>query len=210
LDGAIHGSPDSPYAHLQPGADLVAMASLSDNVVDAYRCIAPHVRPGDEVLVIGSASIGLYAVAVAGALGAPYTYVDSVDARLRVAERLGAKVISSVPDGKSFGEFAVTASCNSTPGGLQSAIRSTAGGGICQAAGIHFRPVDLPLVEMYRRGIRLETGRASARDQLPAVLDLIQQKRLRPGEIGATVIDVADAPKALRGPLSHKTIIKMV
>src|SRR5712671_2613272 len=188
---------DAMAIKLQPNADLVAMASLSDNVADGYRCIAPHVRPGDEVLVIGSASVGLYAVAVAGALRVPCTYVDNVDARLKVAERLGARVISAVADGKSFGEFAVTASCNSTPGGLESAIRSTTGGGTCQAAGIHFRPVALPLLEMYRRGIRLVTGRASARDDLPAILDLIQQNRLHPGDIGATVVDIADAPQAL-------------
>jgi threonine dehydrogenase-like Zn-dependent dehydrogenase len=212
--GALAGLVKIPFADamalkLRPGTDLVAMASLSDNVADGYRCIAPHARPGDDVLVIGSASVGLYAVAVASALGLRSTYVDSVDTRLQAAERLGAKVVSNVPDGRSFGEFAVTACCNSTSGGLQSAIRSTTGGGICQVAGIHFRPAELPLLEMYRRGIRLVTGRASARDDLPAILDLIQQKRLRLAELGATVIAIADAPQALRGVLSHKTIITM-
>jgi len=201
---------DAMAIKLPAKADLVAMASLSDNVVDGYRCVAPHVHPADEVLVIGSASIGLYAVAVARALGISCTYVDNAAMRLKVAERLGARVIESVADGRSFGEFAVTAACNSTPGGLQSAIRSTTGGGICQSAGIHFRPVELPLVDMYRRGIRLSMGRASARDHLPAVLDLIAQGRLNPGEIGPTVIELRDAPRALQSPLSHKTIIKMV
>jgi threonine dehydrogenase-like Zn-dependent dehydrogenase len=200
---------DAMALKLPAGTDLVAMASLSDNVVDGYRCIAPHVRPGDGVLVIGSGSIGLYATAVASSLRVPCTYVDSVDARLRVAERFGAKLVTGVPDGKSFGEFAVVACCNSTPEGLQSAIRSTTGGGICQIAGLHIRPVDLPLVEMYRRGLRLAIGRSSARDDLPAVLELIQQKRLKPGEIGATVVDVGDAPRVLREALSHKTIIKL-
>ena len=189
--------------------DLVAVAALSDNIADGYRCVAPHVRPGDELLVVGSASVGLYAVACAKALATPCTYVDDDPARLRIAEKLGARVIDTLPDGRSFGEFAVTACCNSTSGGLQSAIRSTSGGGICQAAGIHFRPPELPFVDMYKRGLHLVTGRANVRDDLPAILELIRQGRLDLGPIAPDVITVDQAPEALKGRLSHKSVIKM-
>lgn len=212
--GAIADLIKVPYADamavpLAPDADLIAMASLSDNVADGYRCVAPHVRPGDEILVIGSASVGLYACAVAAALAVPCTYVDDSDSRLAIAERLGAKVISGTADGRSFGEFPVTAACISTPGGLQSAISSTEGGGVCQAAGIHFRPLDLPMFEMYRRGIRLVTGRATAREDIPAILKLVDQGRLRLADVGASIIDVDDAVDAFQGPLSYKTVVRM-
>jgi threonine dehydrogenase-like Zn-dependent dehydrogenase len=200
---------DAMAMKLAHGMDLVSVAALSDNIADGYRCIGPHTRPGQDVLVIGSASVGLYAVAFAKALAVPCTYVDNDERRLQVAERLGAKVISALPDGRSFGEFAVTASCNSTPGGLQSAIRSTTGGGICQVAGLHFQPAAVPLLDMYKRGIHLVASRANVRDDLPPILDLIHQDRFHPGDIGASVIRLDDAPEALKGRLSYKTVIQM-
>jgi hypothetical protein len=59
----------------------VALATLPDNVVDAYRAVGPALaeRPGADVLVLAGAvpSIGLYAVALARALGAGCVrYVD--------------------------------------------------------------------------------------------------------------------------------------
>lgn len=213
--GAIADLVKVPFADamamkLPEGIDLVAAAALSDNIADGYRCIAPHALPGDEALVIGSASVGLYAVAFASALAVPCTYIDTNAARLKIAEQLGAKTVATTPDGRSFGEFALTVSANSTPGGLQSAIRSTTGGGICQAAGIHFRGAELPLLEMYKRGVRFTTGRANVRDDLPAIFDLIRQGRFRPKDIGASVFKIDDAPEALKGGLSYKSVIQML
>jgi D-arabinose 1-dehydrogenase-like Zn-dependent alcohol dehydrogenase len=54
-----------------------ALATLPDNVVAAYRTVAPHLRgrPGADVLVVGGAavSIALYAAAIAVTLGAGRT-----------------------------------------------------------------------------------------------------------------------------------------
>src|SRR6266566_4225602 len=41
-------------APLAPGLDPVALASVSDNVLDGYRAVAPHLRslPGADVLIV--------------------------------------------------------------------------------------------------------------------------------------------------------------
>ena len=200
---------DAMAVRLPADADPTALASVSDNVADGYRCVAPHIRPGDEILIIGSASVGLYACAVADALAVPCTYVDTSRERLAVAERLGARTIEAQADGRSFGEFYVTAACISTADGLKSAILSTAAGGICQSAGIHFQATDLPLLEMYRRGIHFTTGRASARDDIPAILALVARDKLRPAVVTARTVSIDSAPKALGEPLSHKTVLVM-
>lgn len=204
-----------PYADamcvtLPDGADPVALASVSDNVADGYRSIAPHVSPGDEVLVLGSGSIGLYAVATAAALEVPVTYVDTDGTRLRIAEQLGAAVVDAEPIGQPFGEYPVTAACVSTADGLISALRSTGPGGICQSSGIQFFGVpDVDYLDLYRRGIRLITGRANARDDIPTILALISQQRLDPGVVTGNIIDFDDAPAHLPAALTHKTIIRM-
>lgn len=200
---------DAMAMPLPADADPVALAALSDNVADGYRCVAPHVRPGDEILIIGSASVGLYACAVAEALAIRCTYVDTARARLETAERLGARVIEAPADGRSFGEFPVTAACISTTDGLKSAVRSTEPGGICQSAGIHFQPVELEFYEMYRRGLHLVLARANARDDIPKLLALIAQGRLRPGDVTARIAVLDDAIEVLSTPLPHKTVLTL-
>jgi len=164
---------------------------------------------GDEVIVFGSQSVGLYSVATAAALGVPCTYVDDDPSRLVVAERLGACAIEASPDGRSFGDFPVSVACISTAEGLISAVRSTEPGGVCHSSGIQYFPVELPLFDLYRRGIRLVTGRPHARVDIDAVLKLVRQGRLAVAEVTASVIDFDDAPEALAGPLPHKTVLRM-
>src|SRR5436309_6248076 len=78
-------------APLAPGLDPVALASVSDNVLDGYRAVAPHLRslPGADVLIVchEGKSIPLYAVQAALALGAGTATCESDDTSiLAVAE----------------------------------------------------------------------------------------------------------------------------
>src|SRR5207302_7768106 len=61
-------------APISPALDPVALGSVSDNVLDGYRAVAPHLAelPGAEVLVVshGLKSVPLYAVQAGIALGA--------------------------------------------------------------------------------------------------------------------------------------------
>jgi threonine dehydrogenase-like Zn-dependent dehydrogenase len=200
---------DAMCVALPDAVDPVAAASISDNVVDGYGALASHVQPGDEAIVFGSASIGLYAVGAAEALAIPCTYVDDDPARLAVAETLGAHVIDASPDGRSFGEYPVAVACISSPEGLMSAVRSTEPGGRCHSNGIHFLGAELPWVDLYKRGITFTTGRPRARDEIPAVVALVARGAFRIGEVCASVISFEDAPEALAGPLPHKTVLLM-
>jgi len=71
------------------------VASLADNIADAWRTVVPPLCqfPGGPVLVLGGGSIGLYAIQIALASGASRVdYLDSEPARLRLDEELGAAV----------------------------------------------------------------------------------------------------------------------
>ena len=201
---------DAMCVSLPAGVDSLHAASVSDNVADGYRTVAPYVRPGDEVLVIGSASVGLYAVATAKALGIPVTYVDDDPVRLAVAQRLGATIIESAPGGQSYGSFPVVAAAVSTPTGLMSALASVEPGGVVHSSGIQFFGAsEVDYLDMYRRGVQLVTGRASARDDIPAILALMAQGRLDPTIVTGNVVHVDDTPGRLEHQLTHKTIINM-
>lgn len=197
--GAMSDLVRVPYADamlvaMPPGVAPAVVASL-DNLPDAWRTVGPHVDEDDNrVLVVGGLSIGLYAVAIARALGADVTYVDRAPSRLAVAERLGATVLEQGTEMRE--RFPVTVSTDATPEGLRLALRATEPGGVCTDTGIFTGDVPLPLGAMYTTGITFATGRVAARRDIPAVLDLVKAGRLDPSPVTAITVGWADAPAA--------------
>ena len=118
---------DHMLSPLPDGVSAEGAASVSDNIVDGWRLVAPGLEqwPGGEVLVAGgSPSIGLYGVQVALALGAArVVYCDVEGERLRKAEGLGAEVIDGYPE--RLGPFPITAMVATEPAALALAARST-------------------------------------------------------------------------------------
>ena len=118
------------------GANLAGTAK-SRSVHKGAPYLADPTAPPDRrrVLVVGGLSIGLYAVAIARALGAEVSYVDSRPGQLAIAEGFGATVVE--PDqARRLGPFPVTVSTNGTAEGLRLALRCTEPGGVSVAAGV--------------------------------------------------------------------------
>jgi alcohol dehydrogenase len=204
---------DAMLVPLADGIDPVAVASVADNVPDGYRAVAgPLARePGAEVLVVGgrARSVGLYAAACAGTLGASrVVYADADTGRLDRARALGADTIE-VPKGEhgapawpdKLGRFPITVDAAGDHAGLHAALRSTAPDGTCTSVAIYFEAATpLPLLEMYTRGCTLHTGRCHARALIPDVLGLVAAGRLDPALVTSAVVGFDDAPAALAEP----------
>jgi threonine dehydrogenase-like Zn-dependent dehydrogenase len=189
------------------GIAAEVLCTLPDNVTDGYRAVAPHLaaRPGADVLVVGgaAASIGLYAVAAAVALGAGNVrYIDSDEQRCRVAGQLGAGVERhDGPWPRRFDRAAITVSNTDDPAGLAATLRSTDDYGACTSTAIFFGPApELPLLELYTKGITLHLARADSRRYLPAVLDLVTEGRLHPEAVTSALAGWADAAEAWLTP----------
>lgn len=194
------------------GIDDVALATIPDNVVDAYRTVVDGLRerPDAEVLIIGgdASSISLYAIACARALGAGrIRYADSDPARLAAASDLGAEVTDlagAFPRRLDRAPIVVAGAL--AVEGLHCAIRSTEPYGRLTSVVIHFGDqVGLPLLEMYTRGITFHTSRADSRRYLPEVLNLVAAGRLEPLAVPTTVVDWEQADRRWLEPA-----IKMV
>ncbi|MDH6109247.1 threonine dehydrogenase-like Zn-dependent dehydrogenase [Kitasatospora sp. MAP12-15] len=201
--GAVADAVLVPYADamclsVPTTVDPGALAGLSDNLVDGWRTVAPHLPGAAEprVLVFGVNSVGLYAAGVAAALGAQVTYVDPDPGRCTIAERLGARVLCEQPASRYPGHPVVVHTMG-TGDGLRSALRSTASGGVCTDTGIFFgNSVEFPLLEMYAKGATFTTGRADTRAAMPAVLDLITTGRLDPSAFVTRTAPWDQAPAA--------------
>ena len=189
---------DAMLLRLPAAVKPTAIACASDNLCDGWRTVGPFLagEPGADVLVVGgfAFSIGLYAVAVARALGAGrVVYLDPDPAHGAVAERLGAEVrVEAYP--RRAGEFPITVDASGDQAGLACALRSVTPYGVCTSVGIYLGPdTPVPLFEMYGRGVRFVTGRVNARASLPAVLELVASGRLDPEPVNTAIVPWADA-----------------
>ena len=200
---------DAMLVPIPDGVDPVAVASLSDNIPDAWRTVAPPLSeaPGAPVLIaMGAGSIALYSVAIALALGAER--VDVVGGRARdreLAERLGANVLDEgFPDRAGF--YPITVDASADPAGLACALRSTDADGICTSVGIYFQPIPLPLLDMFTQGITFKTGRPHVRGLMPDVLELVREGRFDPDPMTVRKVGWDDAAEAL-SDLRAKTVV---
>jgi threonine dehydrogenase-like Zn-dependent dehydrogenase len=196
-----------PYAShmlvpLPDGLQPSQVASASDNLADGWRTVAPQLErePGAPVLIVGGAgpgSIGLYAAAIAKAMGSDSVmYVDADAGRRATAEALGCETTAETPH--RLGSFPITVDASADPDGLALALRSTAPDGICTSCAIYFgdQPV-LPLLEMYTKGITFQTGRANVREAMPHVLELTASGALAPELVTTRSVGWDEAADAL-------------
>jgi alcohol dehydrogenase len=197
------------------GIEPATVASASDNLPDAWRAVGPFLQehPGAEVLIVGGAgngSIGLYATAIALARGAARVdYFDQDQSRLELAQKLGATVKDGMPPRRS-GPYPVTVDASGNVEGLASALRATAPGGTCTSTAIYFSPqTPIPLFHIYSVSeITFKTGRVQARPIIPAILDLVQEGRLRPELVTTARASWEEAIEALSNPVTKLVITR--
>jgi threonine dehydrogenase-like Zn-dependent dehydrogenase len=194
---------DAMLAAVPEGVEAAAIASLSDNIPDAWRTVGPQLddEPGSTVLICaGAGSIALYAAALAVAKGAER--VDFAGGRpfeRELAERLGANLLEpEFP--KRLGPYPITVDASADPDGLACALRSTDPDGICTSIGIYFAPeTPIPLLEMYTKGIRFHTGRVHARPAIEPILELVRDGSFRPELVTRENATWDDAAEAVAG-----------
>jgi alcohol dehydrogenase len=209
--GALSDLVRVPYAEhmlvpLPQGIEPAVVASVGDNISDAWRTVAPQLesRPGAEVLVVGGGawSIGLYAAGIAVALGAgKVDYMDGDPDRLERATRLGATPREADPAAEQDrpGRYPITVDASVEHQGLRTALRATAPDGVCTSVSIFFeQETPLPLFEMYSKIVTFHTGRCHARPAMPKALALVAEGKLAPDLVTKATVSWEDAADALR------------
>ena len=201
---------DAMLVAVPEGIEPTAIASLSDNIPDGWRTVAPQLaeRPGAPVLICAAgAAIALYATSIALALGAERVDLAGGSSYIRGrAGELGANLLEAEFP-KRFGQYPITVDASGTPEGLECAVRSTEPEGVCTSIGIYFTDTTpMPLLEMYTKGIRFHTGRAHARPAMEPILDLVRSGTFKPELVTAETAGWEDAPEAIAGHRSKLVI----
>jgi threonine dehydrogenase-like Zn-dependent dehydrogenase len=213
-----------PYADhmlvpLPDEVDSAAAAGLGDNLVDAWRAVAPaFANGGSSVLVVGGVlpwggSIGLYAVALTRAMGADdVVFVSQDEALCSAAAAYGAETlhVADAAYPELAPRFDVTVDTSGLREGLAFALRSTAVCGVCTCtAGAVHRGSDtpVPVYDMYLRSVTLRTGWVSTRPLVEEPLRLLSRGTYDPLAI-AEVVDWDDATEALVQPFTKVVVVR--
>ncbi|HEV7185642.1 MAG TPA: zinc-dependent alcohol dehydrogenase family protein [Leifsonia sp.] len=147
-----------------------------------------RVKPGDVVAVVGAGPVGLAAMLTAGLYGAAEVIaIDLDEGRLEKAKEFGATnvVLASASDWKervlSLTDGAgvdVAIEAVGVPDTFEMCVAVVRPGGCVANVGVHGKPVDLHLEELWIRNITISMGLVNT-DTTPLLLRLVAQKKLR-------------------------------
>jgi threonine dehydrogenase-like Zn-dependent dehydrogenase len=180
--------------------DPVELISVADMALDAWRAVGPQMqqRPNARVLVVGgsAAVIGLYAAAIAIAMGASEVfYVDADTERCERARHIGARSVATHDELHGAFDIVVDACGDATL--LRSTLAHAAPEAVLTSVTIYLtETVALPLREMYFKGISFNTGRPNVRPPMEHVLGLCRAGAFKPDAVPARVFSFDRAPEA--------------
>lgn len=197
-EGSLHLVPD--------GVTDEAAVMLSDILPTGFEIGVRNgrVAPGDVVAVVGAGPVGLAAIMTAGLYGASRVIaVDLDDHRVGQALEFGAT------DGVAGGDDVARRVLALTDGlGVDTAIEAVGipetftlatelvrPGGTVANVGVHGRPVELALQDLWIKDVAITTGLVSA-TTTPMLLKLVAQGRLSPERFAShrfALDDVLDA-----------------
>ncbi|MFJ5956411.1 zinc-dependent alcohol dehydrogenase family protein [Paenarthrobacter sp. NPDC092416] len=162
---------------------------LSDILPTAFEIgvQAGRVAPGDVVAIVGAGPIGLAAMATAGLHGAATVVaIDPDEGRLAKARDFGATHtvnpahpewivdVLALTDGAGVD---VAMEAVGLPETFEMALRLVRPGGNVANIGVHGKPVDLPLQDLWIRNINISMGLVNT-NTTPMLLRLVAQHKL--------------------------------
>ncbi len=201
---------DGMLVKLPKEADALHLASLGDNVADAYRHVGPALleNKARSVLVVsGNArSIAIYTVLIARALGARHiAFADRREAQQRLALHVGAD--AAVASCKDLREaYDIVVDCCAPQDELVAAISRVKPFGTVSSTGWHFKKTLLPLMRMHAIGMTFKVGLCNALDGAKRVASLVQDGVLSLAPATTAVASWDHAIDAFLGD-STKTIV---
>lgn len=181
---------NSLYA-VPAGVDEEALVMLSDILPTGFEVgvLNGGVGPSDTVAIVGAGPVGLAALLTAQFYAvSKIVMIDVDDARLEIARQMGATdVVNSGSPGAAEAVLGLTSGIGvdvaieavGIPATIELCQRIVAPGGHIANIGVHGKPVQLHLEELWSRNITLTTGLVDTRT-IPLLLKVVASGRLDP------------------------------
>jgi threonine dehydrogenase-like Zn-dependent dehydrogenase len=178
----------------------VQAVSTGDNLTDAWRAVAPHLkeRRGADVLIMSTCPTGILAADIARACGAGRVrYIDRDPARPELAESLGAETGTLAEFKPDEHEWDITVNASDSKSALRNAVLATAPGGCCESMAFHFTEVPMPLLAMHLKCLCFRSSLCNARSHIPHVLALLASGAINPELIQTNLLPFHTAADTL-------------
>lgn len=200
---------DFNLAPLPAGVDPVHLASIGDNLALGWESVMPTIDGIAEPQIVifgGTGSIGLYCADVAVHCARARTvYYDDDPTRMAVAEKLGAEA-RDVND-KHDNDFHLAVDASADPDRLRKALLSVMPEGYVNSVGIYFHDVELPLLQLYVRGVHFHNGKGHARPNMTPTLEAVASGTLHPEVVTSGIYGWDEIPQVLTSERpGHKPI----
>ncbi len=198
---------DTSLYHAPEGVNEEALVLLSDIFPTGFECgvINGRVKPGDIVAIVGSGPIGLAALLTAKFYSpAEIIVIDTDDARLEVARKLGATKTVNSADGEAArrvmemtGGRGVDAAIEAVgaPATFEICQQIVAPGGHIANIGVFGESVSLHMEKLWSRNITLTT-RLVDTVTTPMLLKSVQSGTLHPEQLITHHFPLAEIMKA--------------
>lgn len=181
------------------------IAAAIDPVSIAMHTIKrANINPGDTVVVLGSGSMGVFALQCAKVVGAGKVIVVGSGQRLETALQIGADHVIDYREQDTVqavralagGNVPCVIECAGTPASIQNAVALTAKGGTISIIGIPIEPVALDVKKLVLDEINFRGARANQNEQ-EEVVPLIMDGRIEVEKLITHSYPLRDFPTAL-------------
>ncbi|MCO7176002.1 zinc-dependent alcohol dehydrogenase family protein [Sporolactobacillus kofuensis] len=202
---------DNNLMHLPDGVKFVEASAMGCRFMTAFHGITSqgNVRPGDWVAIFGAGGVGLSATQICTAIGANVITVDISDDKLQFAKKIGA-----VETINSKNENPAEAIKEITKGGAQVGVdalgiqETMLNSILClDKRGRHVQigmtpfgdkgHLKIPVNDIVRREIQFKGSFGMPISEFPGMLQMVEKKRLEPGELVTKTISLEDIDKAI-------------
>jgi 2-desacetyl-2-hydroxyethyl bacteriochlorophyllide A dehydrogenase len=204
-DQALVPMADMTLRRVPEGVSDDAALFAGDVMGTGYHAVVESgVRPGDSVAVLGLGPVGLCAVQVALAAGAgPVFAIDTVEQRLEVAHRFGARAVHLTEQSpreeirRATEERGVDIAIDAVghPDALDTAIRLTRKAGTVFAIGVYAEPCQVHMGLVWIKALTLRSGHANVIGHVDRVLGMIAAGTLDPTPLVTHHMPLDDAPE---------------
>lgn len=208
---------------LPPELDEEAAVMLSDILPTGFEVgvLAGNVRPGGSVVIIGAGPVGLAALVTAQFYSpASIIMVDMDDARLEASIKLGAThsinpstqdfvaIVKELTDG--YGADTVI-ECVGIPQTFEMCQKVVAKGGNIANVGVHGKPVDLYMQDIWGMNIAITTGFVTT-SSTPMLMKTVTSGKIRPQEFVTHRMPLVEIEQAYRifGDAAENKAIKIM
>jgi 2-desacetyl-2-hydroxyethyl bacteriochlorophyllide A dehydrogenase len=181
---------------------------VGDIMTTGYEAVRANSVPGDTIAIVGAGPVGLCAAMAAAALGArQVVIIDRVADRLKQAESFGAIAVNidesdpldAVMDLTEWLGADLVIDAVGHPSALATACQLPRSGGVLAMPGVYTEEsLEIPIGQLWLKGIRLQGGASNFTVYMDEVMDLIAAGKLTPSALISHRMPLSDATTAYR------------